>query len=257
MSSYRRIGLIRPILPLIALVAVAAPLGLSAGPALATDYQVGDVLIYDNPYDDVPARRGRVTKHVDGQVWVDFSEFTPGLSITEASTILFEGTNTLDDWARPDGAGDEIGAVPDDTAVPAPMADPAQTVDVATAGSLTDLFGLWSTLQVGHTVLTEPGDGYIYQKQEIAAQAGTIAINSNGTFLWNSVSEGVIEGSWRPLSADEIRSEGGRDDRPGIRLTHGEGGWDYNVQLGRETGILPPGLVIWTEGYQVNAYRME
>jgi hypothetical protein len=241
-----------------------------AAPAAAGGYQVGQVIVYDNPNDSVPPRKGRVTKLSGDQVWVNFGEFDPSLNAGDAAKVLFKGTNELDDWTRPDGPGKGANVVPDanapapaaapDANAPAPAVAPGAAPDqtaanVADAGTLASLFGLWSTLQIGHTVIVAPGDGYIYQKQEIADKAGAIAINPDGTYLWNSVSEGVIKGTWREASAAEVKAG---YDGPGIRLIHAEGGWDYNVQLRPQNGTqAAASIIIWTQGYQVNAYRME
>lgn len=116
------------------------------------------------------------------------------------------------------------------------------------------MFGNWSTLQIGHTVTYAPGDGYIYQKQEIGAKAGVITIRPNGTYTWNSKSQGVINGRWRPATEQELRGGFGPT---GIRLLHGESGWDYNVQRRpRQSTSVPDSIAIWTSGYQVNGYRV-
>jgi hypothetical protein len=244
--------------------AVVTPGAQAPATPAAGGYQVGQVIVYDNPNDAVPPRKGRVTKLSGDQVWVNFGEFDASLNAGDASKILFKGTNELDDWTRPDDPGKQGNAAPGANTpaptTPAPAVAPGTApdqaaVNVADAGTQASLFGLWSTLQIGHTVITAPGDGYIYQKQEIADKAGAIAINPDGTYLWNSVGEGVIKGTWREASAAEVK---GGYDGPGIRLIHAEGGWDYNVQLRPQNGTQDAAsIIIWTQGYQVNAYRME
>jgi hypothetical protein len=254
----------------LSLAAAALILAAQATVAVAHDYQIGEIIVYDNPYDDVPARKGRVTKISGDQIWVDFREFNPGLNIADSSKILFKGTNQVDDWTRPDApeAGAPAGA---NAGAPAPQAMTRQTAPAQTAmhrqpatapapvaapatGSLASLFGRWSTLQIGHTVITAPGDGYIYQQQEVGAKAGEIIIRADGTYSWNSKSQGLINGSWREATASELR---GGYAGPGIRLIHGETGWDYNVQMRAQTGVQNTASIsIWTSGYQVNAYKV-
>ncbi|HWA62176.1 MAG TPA: hypothetical protein VG939_12420, partial [Caulobacteraceae bacterium] len=249
---------------------LAAPVaGLAAGHA----YQVGEVVIYHNPYDGSPARKGRVTRVDPDKIWVDFKEFQPGLNIAEASKILYLGTNAVDDWTQPVGGGEAngvpagggpgdvppapagIGGQPGATPpVDPPPVDPPPIDPPPVAATDDSVFGVWGTLQVGHTVTFAPGDGWVYQRQEIGAQAGDITIRPDGTFTWNSKSQGVINGRWRQATADELRGGFGPT---GIRLLRGESGWDYNVQRRPRTGAnVPDSIAIWTSGYQVNGYRV-
>jgi len=258
-------------------LALAAALA-SPTAAAAHEYQVGDIVIYHNPYDGTPERKGRVTQVDDSKIWVDFKEFQPGLNIAEASKILWKNTNAVDDFLHPaDGAAPPGGAPADGAPPPVPagppaggggdggfptmpppgaanLAQPAGCAPAAQQASAGDVFGTWSTLQIGHTVNYAPGDGYIYQKQEIGAQAGNITIKPDGTFVWNSKSEGVIRGHWRAATEAELRGGFGAS---GIRLLKGESGWDYNVQRRPHASPnAPDSIAIWTSGYQVNGYRV-
>jgi hypothetical protein len=233
--------------------AAIAALVLSAGIASGAprDYRVGDVVIYDNPNDDVPPRKGRVTRVDDGKLWIDFGEFQSGLKITEQSQILWLHTNAVDDWTRPAGAA----PAPDAAAAPAPRTmGAAPPTAPADAGDASDVFGKWSTFYVGHPVAYAPGDGYIYLRQERGAQGGLLIIRRDGTYTWNTNS-GIINGRWRAAKADEIRGGFGRG---GIRLLRGENGWDYTVQRRpRTSNTVPDSIALWTSGYQVNAYRVQ
>jgi hypothetical protein len=105
---------LRTLVKLFAAVAITvlAHVGSSTtATAAPRSYQVGDVLIYHNPYDNMPARKGRVTRIVGDQVWVDFREFQPDLNIADASKILFKG-NQLDDFTRPADPAPAAGTPP-------------------------------------------------------------------------------------------------------------------------------------------------
>ncbi|MBV9541010.1 MAG: hypothetical protein JO167_07060 [Alphaproteobacteria bacterium] len=115
------------------------------------------------------------------------------------------------------------------------------------------VFGKWSTFYVGHPVTYAPGDGYVYLQQERGAQGGLLIIRPDGSYTWNT-NAGVINGRWRQATANELLGGFGPT---GIRLLHGESGWDYNIQARpRTSNTVPDSIAIWTSGYQVNAYRV-
>ncbi|MFA7340246.1 MAG: hypothetical protein WC028_25925 [Candidatus Obscuribacterales bacterium] len=123
----------------------------------------------------------------------------------------------------------------------------------AGGGNVADLFGKWSTLQVGHNVDTLTADGkYIVRQLEIGAKNGDLIIKPDHTYTWLSVSEGPIKGMWRDATPDEARSGWGG---PSIRLLHAEGGWDYTVSKRPQQPGGGNSITLGTNGYQVNAYR--
>ena len=233
---------------LVPLLATAAP----------SRFQVGQVIVYRNPNDGTPALTGRVTKvDAEGNVWVDFKEFQPGLNAAAGSKILFKGTNQLEDWTTPAGAPAQASA-PAAAAAAAPVASAAPAAPAATAAGATApgyFLGHWSTLYVGHPVGYAPGDGFVYIKTERAAQGGRLTIRPDGSYTWETTSQGLIRGQWRAATTDELR---GQFDGPGLRLLRGENGWDYTVtRRPRQSDAVPDSICIATSGYQVNAYRVQ
>lgn len=228
-------------------------------------YHVGDVVTYQNPNDGSPPRKARITRiDPDGNLWLDFAEFQPGLNIAEASKIVFKGTNAYSDWTRSVGAAPAPipDAPPPDAphaTVPAPApttprtAQPAARAMPAAATTLDYFFGKWSTLYVGHPVGYAPGDGYVYIQMDRAAKGGLLTLERDGSYTW-STSQGLIHGHWRAATADELR---GQFDGPGIRLLGGENGWDYTVtRRPRQSDTVPDSIALVASGYQVNAYRV-
>ena len=139
-----------------------------------------------------------------------------------------------------------------------------KTIAVSLAMALTPLaahagngnvFGNWSTQYVGHALTYATGDGDVYIKPEVSATGGMLTINRDGTFVWHTVGQGTINGHWRPATANELLGGFGPD---GIRILHGESGWDYNVQTRRKTSPNDAdSIAIWTSGYQVNGWRVK
>lgn len=56
----------------------------------AREYRVGDVVLYQNPYDGTPARKARVTRVEPDKIWLDFAAFQPNLSVTERDLRVFK-----------------------------------------------------------------------------------------------------------------------------------------------------------------------
>lgn len=243
----------RAVLRLCPLLFVLVPLLAAAAPQR---FQVGQVIVYRNPNDGTPALTGRVTRiDAEGNVWVDFKEFQPGLDAAQSSKILFKGTNQLDDWTTPAGAAAQASAPTAAAAAAAPVA-PAAPAAAATGAIAPGYFlGHWSTLYVGHPVGYAPGDGFVYIKTERAAQGGRLTIRPDGSYTWETTSQGLIRGQWRAATTDELR---GQFDGPGLRLLRGENGWDYTVtRRPRQSEAVPDSICIATNGYQVNAYRVQ
>jgi len=243
----------RAVLRLCPLLFLLVPLLAAAAPQR---FQVGQVIVYRNPNDGTPALTGRVTRiDAEGNVWVDFKEFQPGLDAAQSSKILFKGTNQLDDWTTPAGAAAQASAPTAAAAAAAPVA-PAAPAAAATGAIAPGYFlGHWSTLYVGHPVGYAPGDGFVYIKTERAAQGGRLTIRPDGSYTWETTSQGLIRGQWRAATTDELR---GQFDGPGLRLLRGENGWDYTVtRRPRQSEAVPDSICIATNGYQVNAYRVQ
>lgn len=141
---------------LVTVLALMDPLTTAVATAATRTYQVGDVLIYDNPYDDTPARKGRVTRVVGDQVWVDFSEFQPNLNIAEASKLLFKGSQ-IDDFTRRADAAPATGGQP--TPEGLPTVSEASAAFAQNAWQVGDKVSVWVSGEYYDGTVVEGGCG--------------------------------------------------------------------------------------------------
>lgn len=103
-----------------------------------------------------------------------------------------------------------------------------------------ELMGTWRLMKVGATTSVTRG-GNNYQRQEYAGLAGSLTVNANGTYLWNSPS-GVLRGNWRAASAEEMAKsdKGGA----GVVLLAAKSGADWLVHKRTEEGPEGTGIMI-------------
>ncbi len=103
-----------------------------------------------------------------------------------------------------------------------------------------ELLGAWRLIKVGATTSVTRG-GNNYQRQEYAGLAGSLTVNANGTYLWNSPS-GMLRGNWRAASAEEMAKsdKGGA----GVVLLAAKSGADWLVHKRTEEGPEGTGIMI-------------
>ena len=103
-----------------------------------------------------------------------------------------------------------------------------------------ELMGTWRIAKVGATTTVTRG-GDLYQRQEYAGLAGSMTINPNGTYVWNSPS-GVLRGNWRAATREEMaKSDKGGD---GVVLLGAKDGVDWLVHKRMEEGPEGTGVMI-------------
>lgn len=102
------------------------------------------------------------------------------------------------------------------------------------------LFGKWLIAKVGATTTFERG-GDVYQRQEYGASAGSLIVNPNGSYVWDSPS-GVLKGQWRKATAEEM----GKSDKggEGLVLLSAKSGADWLVFKRNEEGSQGEGIKI-------------
>jgi hypothetical protein len=93
--------------------------------------------------------------------------------------------------------------------------------------------GRWDIAKIGGTTAITKG-GQDYRRQEMAGLAGSLTVNADGTYLWNSPS-GVFKGQWRKATPEEMgRSDTGGD---GVVLLQAKSGADWIVFKSTEPGL--------------------
>ena len=103
-----------------------------------------------------------------------------------------------------------------------------------------ELMGTWRLMKVGATTSVTRG-GNLYQRQEYAGLAGSLALNAGGTYQWHSPS-GLLRGNWRPATAEEMaKSDKGGD---GVVLLSAKSGADWLVHKRTEEGPEGTGIMI-------------
>ena len=103
-----------------------------------------------------------------------------------------------------------------------------------------ELMGAWRLMKVGATTSVTRG-GNLYQRQEYAGLAGSLNVNANGTYLWNSPS-GVLRGNWRAATAEEMAKsdKGGA----GVVLLAAKSGADWLLHKRTEEGPEGTGIMV-------------
>lgn len=103
--------------------------------------------------------------------------------------------------------------------------------------TFTALHGKWRLLKVGApTTFAKGGD--LYRRGEYAGDAGSVIINPDGSYLWDSPS-GVLKDKWRKATADEIA----KSDK-GVVLLKAKSAEDWLVFKRSETGPEGEGIKI-------------
>ena len=107
-------------------------------------------------------------------------------------------------------------------------------------GKASLLLGTWDLIKVGATTTVSKGRD-LYQRQEYAGNAGSLTLNANGTYLWDSPS-GVLKGQWRKATPEEMaKSDKGGE---GVVLLKAKSGADWLVFKRDEEGPQGVGIKI-------------
>ena len=85
-----------------------------------------------------------------------------------------------------------------------------------------ELFGKWETNKIGLPTHAIVGDYYVTTLELAKAKTGTVTINPDGTYVWDT-GTGVIQGTWRDATHDEMADQGGA----GVILTNAKSGVDW------------------------------
>ncbi|KAF0096688.1 MAG: flagellar motor switch protein FliN [Hyphomonadaceae bacterium] len=103
-----------------------------------------------------------------------------------------------------------------------------------------ELNGNWRLMKVGATTTFTQGND-LYRRMEYAGDAGSLAINADHTYVWNSPS-GVLRGSWRSATQAEMAAsdKGGE----GVVLNRAKSGADWLVYKRAEEGPEGTGIMV-------------
>ena len=106
--------------------------------------------------------------------------------------------------------------------------------------TVTSLTGRWLIAKVGATTTFARG-GDLYQRQEYAGNAGSLEVNADGSYRWDSPS-GLLIGRWRNATPDELAlsDKGGA----GVVLMKAKSGADWLVHSRNEEGPQGQGILI-------------
>lgn len=86
------------------------------------------------------------------------------------------------------------------------------------------LFGTWITNKIGLPTHAVEGDYYVTYGEMFAAKTGTVTINSDHSYTWDTQGpQGVIRGRWDDAMPDEMGDQGGA----GIILKAAKSGEDW------------------------------
>ncbi|MFM9968294.1 MAG: hypothetical protein ACKVQK_07850 [Burkholderiales bacterium] len=106
--------------------------------------------------------------------------------------------------------------------------------------SSAELSGKWRLLKVGATTTFAKGND-LYRRGEFAGDAGTLVVNADASYVWNSPS-GLLKGKWRPATAGEMaKSDKGGE---GVVLVRAKSGADWLVFRRNEEGPEGNGILI-------------
>lgn len=102
------------------------------------------------------------------------------------------------------------------------------------------LMGAWKLGKIGAAV-DYTKNGRVYRQGEIGVgNVGTLSLNANGTYVWNSVTATSTNGKWREATKAEMKSQGG----DGIVLIKAKSGYDWIVTKNRTTTLAGDWLSI-------------
>ena len=93
------------------------------------------------------------------------------------------------------------------------------------------LIGPWNLGKIGGAVEYTKNNRAYRQGESGVANVGTLLMNTNGSYVWTSVTAQSTNGKWRKASHAEMRSEGG----DGIVLLGAKSGYDWIVTKNRST----------------------
>jgi len=110
------------------------------------------------------------------------------------------------------------------------------------------LMGVWPLGKIGATVDYVRGD-HVYRQGEIGvANIGTLRLDANGSFDWQTVTEEYTRGTWRAATVKEMNSQGGA----GIVLLDAKGGYEWIVMKDRATTLAGE----WISVAQLNSRQI-
>lgn len=119
-----------------------------------------------------------------------------------------------------------------------------------TPATLNWLTGTWSMIKVGAAV-DYVRNNRVYRQGEIGATAGSLIINKDHTYVWNSRTGQSSKGTWREATEEEMKYQGGA----GIVLQKAKGGYDWIVTKVHLSGDKEPGInVAQVESRSVKEY---
>lgn len=95
------------------------------------------------------------------------------------------------------------------------------------------LFGTWKTEVNAPAVYFEQG-GDLWRRNAQVQALGSLTIQAGGTYSWTLSTGKVVQGSWRPATAEEMKYAGGE----GLVLNQGRGGFNWIVTKYRDR--VPP-----------------
>lgn len=110
------------------------------------------------------------------------------------------------------------------------------------------LMGGWSLGKIGATVDYVRGD-HVYRQGEIGvSNIGTLRLDANGSFDWQTVTAESTRGTWRAATAQEMNSQGGA----GLVLLDAKGGYEWIVMKDRATTLAGE----WISVAQLNSRQI-
>lgn len=110
------------------------------------------------------------------------------------------------------------------------------------------LMGVWPLGKIGATVDYVRGD-HVYRQGEIGvANIGTLRLDANGSFDWQTVTAESTRGTWRAATVKEMNSQGGA----GIVLLDAKGGYEWIVMKDRATTLAGE----WISVAQLNSRQI-
>lgn len=91
------------------------------------------------------------------------------------------------------------------------------------------LMGAWNLGKIGGRTQVVTNRGVYRQREGAVANIGTLTLNPDSTFEWQSVSAQSTNGRWRQATKAEMKTEGGE----GIVILNAKSGYDWLVTRDR------------------------
>jgi len=85
------------------------------------------------------------------------------------------------------------------------------------------LFGKWETNKIGLPTHAVEGEYYVTTFEMSASKTGNVTINPDHTFVWETIGQPTMRGTWRDATHDEMADQGGA----GVILQNAKNGVDW------------------------------